>query len=286
MVNIGLDLLQIFYEVAKLQSITKASEVLFISQPAVSQSIKKLESQLGGTLLIRNNKGITLTEEGKCFYEYVKVAIETIESGTDEFDNFKGLNKGVVRIGISTTLTKLVLVNVLKKFHTQYQKIDIQIYNGLTSNLISKLENGSLDIVIYNSELKSQNSLTSFSHCFVYNPEFYKFKKPISVKELIKNYPLILQDKQSNTRTQLDKFLGVDLKPKMEVVSQELVSVFSSCGLGIGYTINCPLFLNGLKIVPIIEELPKTSIEIMQSKLLTFATRQFIKTIKEEYKSI
>ena len=75
MIKIDLELLKIFNEVAKQNSITKASENLFISQPAVSQSIKKLEEQLGGTLFARSNKGIELTDEGKCFYAYVKSAL-------------------------------------------------------------------------------------------------------------------------------------------------------------------------------------------------------------------
>ena len=109
---------------------TKASEELHISQPAISQSIKKLEDQLGGTLFSRSNKGMELTEEGKMFYEYVKSALELINNTETEFASFKDLTKGKIKIGCSTTLTKLILIDILKEFHKDYPNISINITNN------------------------------------------------------------------------------------------------------------------------------------------------------------
>ena len=113
MMNIDLELYRVFYTVAKHKHMTKASEELHISQPAISQSIKKLEDQLGGTLFLRSNKGMELTEEGKMFYEYVKGALELINNAENEFTSFKDLSKGEIKIGCSTTLTKLVSLILL-----------------------------------------------------------------------------------------------------------------------------------------------------------------------------
>ena len=135
--NIDLELYKVFYIVAKNKHMTKASEELHISQPAISQSIKKLEDQLGGTLFLRSNKGMELTEEGKMFYEYVKGALELINDAENEFTSFKDLTKGEIKIGCSTTLTKLILMNALKEFHKEYPNININITNNLTSNLLS-----------------------------------------------------------------------------------------------------------------------------------------------------
>ena len=134
--NIDLELYKVFI-VAKNKHMTKASEELHISQPAISQSIKKLEDQLGGTLFLRSNKGMELTEEGKMFYEYVKGALELINDAENEFTSFKDLTKGEIKIGCSTTLTKLILMNALKEFHKEYPNININITNNLTSNLLS-----------------------------------------------------------------------------------------------------------------------------------------------------
>ena len=147
--NVDLELYRVFYTVAKHKHMTKASEELHISQPAISQSIKKLEDQLGGTLFLRSNKGMELTEEGKMFYEYVKGALELINNAENEFTSFKDLSKGEIKIGCSTTLTKLVLINALKDFHLDYPNININITNDLTSNLINDLKLGKLDVVLF-----------------------------------------------------------------------------------------------------------------------------------------
>ena len=83
--NINLELYKVFYVVAKNKHMTKASEELHISQPAISQSIKKLEEELGGTLFIRSNKGMELTSEGKMFYDYIKSALELIQNAENEY---------------------------------------------------------------------------------------------------------------------------------------------------------------------------------------------------------
>ena len=70
--NIDFELYRVFYTVAKHKHMTKASEELHISQPAISKSIKNLEKQLGGELFVRTKRGVILTEEGKEFYNYIK----------------------------------------------------------------------------------------------------------------------------------------------------------------------------------------------------------------------
>ena len=157
--NVDLELYRVFYTVAKHNHMTKASEELHISQPAISQSIKKLEDQLGGTLFLRSNKGMSLTSEGKMFYEYVKGALELISNAENEFTSFKDLSKGEIKIGCSTTLTKLILINSLKEFHKDYPNININIINDLTSNLINDLKLGKLDFVIFNESNIKENNL-------------------------------------------------------------------------------------------------------------------------------
>jgi transcriptional regulatory protein len=159
MMNVDLELYKVFYVVAKNKHMTRASEELHISQPAISQSIKKLEDQLGGTLFLRSNKGMELTEEGKMFYEYVKGALELIGNAENEFTSFKDLSKGEIKVGCSTTLTKLILMDTLENFHKDYPNININIVNGLTSNLINDLKLGKLDFVIFNESNVKENNL-------------------------------------------------------------------------------------------------------------------------------
>ncbi len=287
--NIDLELYKVFYIVAKNKHMTKASQELHISQPAISQSIKKLEDQLGGTLFLRSNKGMELTSEGKMFYEYVKGALELINNAENEFTSFKDLSKGEIKIGCSTTLTKLILINALKDFHLNYPNININITNDLTNNLINDLKLGKLDFVIFNeSNIKETNlnleKIKELKQGFIYNPEFYKDN--INNFSDLNNIPLILQKKESNSRKLLDYIAllnNVVLMPKMEVVSQELITSFASIGLGVGFSI-IDLAKNhkNLKELKINKKIPNINIYLATNKSisLTFASKMFINFLK------
>lgn len=288
--NIDLELYRVFYVVAKHKHMTKASEELCISQPAISQSIKKLEDQLGGTLFIRSNKGMELTSEGKMFYDYVKGALELINNAENEFTSFKDLSKGEIKIGASTTITKLVLMDTIKKFHDDFPNININITNDLTSNLIVDLQKGKLDFVIFNEgSFKETNihleKIKELEQGFVYNSEY--FKDNIESLEELNKYPLILQKKESNSRKFLDNYTlknNVLLIPKTEVVSQDLVLEFTNAGLGIGFGIiklankNFPQ----LKELKINKKIPTSNIYLAKNKSinLPFASKKFLEYLK------
>lgn len=284
--NIDLELYRIFYIVAKHKHMTRASEELHISQPAISQSIKKLEEQLDGTLFIRSNKGMELTSEGKMFYDYVKGALELINNAENEFTSFKDLSKGEVKIGASTTLTKIILMDALKNFHKDYPNIEINITNDLTSNLLIDLNKGKLDFVIFNEgDIKETNikvnQIAELKQGFLYNPDF--FNDNIKKVDELNNYPLIMQKKESNSRKFIDEQMlkqNILLKPKTEVVSQDLVIEFTEAGFGIGFGIvklakkNYP----HLKEMSVNKKIPKTKIYIAENKSinLPFASKKFI----------
>lgn len=288
--NIDLELYRVFYVVAKNKHMTRASEELHISQPAISQSIKKLEDQLGGTLFLRSNKGMELTEEGKMFYEYVKGALELINNAENEFTSFKDLSKGEIKIGCSTTLTKLILMDTLKQFHSDYPSININITNDLTSNLINDLKLGKLDFVIFNeSNIKETNlnleKIRELKQGFIYNSEFYV--DGVVDFEDLNNYPLILQKEESNSRKLLDYIAlqnNVKLIPKMEVVSQELITEFVNIGLGIGFAI-IDLAKRNFKTLNELEinkKIPNINIYLATNKSisLTFASKMFVKYLR------
>ena len=288
--NIDLELYRVFYVVAKNKHMTKASEELHISQPAISQSIKKLEMQLDGTLFLRSNKGMELTEEGKMFYEYVKGALELINNAENEFTLFNDLSKGEIKIGCSTTLTKLILINSLKHFHSDYPNININIINDLTSNLITDLKLGKLDFVIFNeSNIKETNlnleKLKELKQGFIYNPKFYD-DRVVNFEDL-NNYPLILQKEESNSRKLLAYIAlqnNVKLIPKMEVVSQELITEFVNIGLGIGFVI-IDLAKRNFKTINelnINKVIPNINIYLATNKSVspTFACKTFLKYLR------
>ena len=295
--NINFELYRVFYTVANTKNITKAAEELMISQPAISKSIRNLEEQLGGQLFIRTKRGVILTDEGKEFYTYISKAMEYIYNAENKFIDLINLNTGTIKIGISSTLTKTFLIPYLEQFHKKYPKIDIQIVTNLSKDLIPKLRNGLIDIIILNvvDDICDNDidiiKCKKIEDCFIINNSYEELlNKEISLEEL-NNYPLILQSKGSNTRTFLDNFAkehNVILKPNMELASYSLVVEFTKIGLGIGYATkeyikkelkNKELYMLNLK-----EKLPKRYIGIALSKthIPSFSAKKLVEIITKK----
>ena len=130
-----IDSYKIFESVARNGSISKASEELFISQPAVSQSIKRLEDIMGGELFNRTKFGVRLTTEGKIFYEQIKKGLDHIENAERIFSSLKNLETGTIKIGASASITKHILMPYLKTFHKEYPNINIEIVTKILCNI-------------------------------------------------------------------------------------------------------------------------------------------------------
>lgn len=272
--NINLDLYRIFYVVAKSGSISAAADVLFISQPAITFQIKKLEDQLGISLFTRTKHGVILTDEGKVLFDYVKNGIESITNGENALSNLKNLDSGIIRIGASTTVCRHVVMPYLERFHELYPKIDIQIINNLTSNLLKDLRNGNLDILFLNMPMNENKDLkiiplTDVQDIFVGNKKYYDLTNGKLYLKDLNTFPLIFQKLPSNTRTYLNKYLkdnNIDLKPQLEVVSYNLIMDLVKAGFGIGYAtkefIKTELENNTLYEIKVIPKVPKRFIGI------------------------
>lgn len=276
--NINYESYKIFYYTAINKSVSKAAEILLISQPAVSYQIKTLEDELGLTLFVRTKKGVTLTEEGEILFSYVKKGIEAFTNGENALTNLKNLDYGNIRIGSSATVSKHVLMPYLEKFHKTYPNIEINITNNLTEELLKDLRNGNLDILILNMPMTEYKDLSirkimNVQDIFVTNEYYYKkINGSINLKDLNK-YPLLFQKKPSNTREYLDKYLkenNTNLTPKMEIVSYNLIMDFLKIGFGIGYAtkefIKPELANKELYELDVIPKVPKRYIGIVTLK--------------------
>ncbi len=291
--EIDIELYKIFYTVAKHSNITKAAEALFISQPAVTMSIKKLEELLQTTLFVRNKRGVTLTTEGKVLYEHVSSAMDSIKLGENRLASLKTLETGNIRIGIGTTLTKYFLIQHLAAFHERYPKVSIHIDTNMTSQIIKNLEEGKIDIGIITNDTDDFKGLNVHSskdiqYCFICNNNYPELiNKQISLEKL-NTYPLLLQHQHTNSRRMLDEFAnkcGVKLNSDMELSSYALVIEFTKIGLGVGFTAkefikkeleNKELFTIDLKPV-----FPKQKILVLTKKdyLPSFSTQKLIDII-------
>jgi len=294
--NINFELYRVFYTVAKLGNITRAAEELMISQPAISKSIKNLEDQLGGQLFVRTKRGVNLTDEGIQFYGYIKQAMDYIYNAEHKFTDLMNLETGTIKIGISTTLTRQFLLPYLKEFHRKYPKIDIQLMTNTADELLNKLKNGLVDILIVNLPLLNEKDVEVIKckevhDCFAVNDLYMDLlNKEINLADL-NNYPLILQAKGSITRGFLDNFLkenDITFRPNMELASYTLVSEFTKIGLGIGYItkeyVEQELRNKSLYILNVKPAIPCRHVGLVLSKshLPSFSAKKLIEIIKAD----
>lgn len=291
--NVNFELYKVFYEVANSKSISKGAEKLMISQPAVTQTIKTLENELGGKLFIRTPKGVILTHEGEELYNYIKEGMNYFINGTNKFMSLKKLDTGTLNIGSTTTISEHYLIPYLKKFHELYPNIIVNITNDLTDNLIKGLRNGSLDIIIIsipNNPTKDLNiqKLTELHDIFVGGMK-YQTKKYSSIHEMLQE-PILLQKKPSVTRINLDNYFterNLVCNPKMEVVSHSLLTNLIEANFGIGLVteefvkdkLNNSLFKINIK-----EQIPKRAIGYAIKKEIfpSFTTKKMIEILTQK----
>ena len=166
----------IFHTVAKTGNISKAANQLYISQPAISKSISKLEAELGTALFSRSSRGVVLTEEGQVLYEYVERAFDSLNMGEENLKNYKELGIGHIRIGVSTSLCKHILLGYLKDFIRENPNIKFSIDCHSTINTIKLLRNEDIDIgLICNTELPKgmvYSPVREIHDVFVASPEY------------------------------------------------------------------------------------------------------------------
>jgi DNA-binding transcriptional LysR family regulator len=142
----NLNYYKIFYEVAKAGNISKAAESLYISQPAVSKSINKLEESLHHTLFLRSKKGVRLTEEGQTLFEHLEKAFDSIDLAEKALKQIEDFGLGQIRIGVSTSLCKHILLSYLQEFIRENPHVKVSIACNPTFETIELLKAGKIDI--------------------------------------------------------------------------------------------------------------------------------------------
>lgn len=240
-INMTAEQYKVFYYVAESGSISKAAKLLFVSQPAVTKSIKVLENELDTVLFIRTSKGVELTREGSILYDYVKEAFTQLEEGEKRLRQFKKLEVGLVRIGISNILCKYYFIPYLKKFHETYPKIKIEIVNRTSPETLLLLEEGKIDCAIISDVGEMQGY--HYHHLLNINDTFVSKEKPptptIEAKELEK-YPLLLLEKKNATRRHFDEYFHnqqIQVNAEIEISSMEFLIEFAKIGLGVSAVI-------------------------------------------------
>lgn len=242
--DINYELYKVFYYVAKTLSFSEASKQLFISQSAVSQSVKSLETKLNQHLFIRSTKRVKLTPEGEILFKHIEPAINLIMRGENQILDAKTLNGGQLRIGATDTICRYYLVPYLKSFHAHFPNVHIKVTNQISSKCVDLLENNQVDLIVTNYPNPRLNTVANirkvkeFKDIFVANSHFAHLKNKSLRLEQLQGYPLIMLDKNSTTSEFLHSLFQqnqLDLVPEIELSSNDLLIDLARIGLGIAF---------------------------------------------------
>lgn len=195
--------LQVFYSVATHLSFTKAAEELFVTQPAVTKSIKELESELDVRLFNRKGNRIDLTEAGHILFRYVE-QIAVLHNQLDfDLSVLRKKYSGQLKIGASTTIGQYVLPPVLALFNQRYPEISFSLTNNNTYKIEKALIDGQIDIGVVegsskNAQLKYIPFLKDEIVAIAHTSQKLAQKDEITLDELT-SIPLVLRETGSGS---------------------------------------------------------------------------------------
>ena len=237
---------KIFYEVAKAGNISRAAKELYISQPAISKSISKLEDSLGLSLFTRSSRGVQLTCEGEILFEHVREAFETLSRGEQELKRIQEFDIGHLRIGVSNTLCKYILLPYLKTFVDQYPHMRVTIESQATAQTLARLEQQKIDLgLVAEPSVKKDLSfipVMDIQDIFVATPSYLEnlYLREGRGTPLFETGNIMLLDTSNMTRRYVDEYMSQNnIYPRqiLEVTTMDLLIEFAKIGLGIGCVI-------------------------------------------------
>lgn len=292
---IQLEQYRVFAEVAAQKSFSRAAENLYISQPAVSRTIRLLEEALETKLFTRQARGVTLTQAGEALYGYVGQALHLLSGGEQYLEKLKGLTHGTLTVGASDTICQHYLLPYLEDFHRDHPGVSLKVTNRTSRETLALLRQGRADIGVVHlptelgEHLKAE-PLATVHDCFVVRPGLVDGKTPLT-PEQISRLPLLMLEQESSTRRHLDtqfRAWGVTLTPQIELGSHDLLLSFALAGLGVATVVReyaaKPLAEGTLVELPLTRALPPREVAIVYRAQipLTFAAREFLDRLKNK----
>lgn len=295
-IDVSLDLYKIYCAVVRTGNMSAAAKELYISQPAVSMSIKQLEERMGSTLLVRTAKGVRTTPEGDILYEYLEQALGLIKTAEKKYFEMVNMENGEIKIGASDTVIAHFLMPYLEKYHTLYPDINIKVTNKTTYETLKLLKNGSVDLCFINLPISEDTDLEiteclKIHDCLLGGIKYQTLsQKGIDIQQITK-YPLLLLEDLSNSRRYIDQYAkenGVILEPIIELGSSDLLIDFTRINLGLTFVIKeftkKEIDNQSLFEIPLNPVIPERSIGLVKLKnvALSHAARGFTNLLKIE----
>lgn len=293
--DFSLDWYKTFYIVAKSKNITDAAEKMFISQPAVSQTIKQLEEELKTKLFLRDPKGVQLTKEGQILYNYIEDAMEKIDLGEKKLIEQVNLERGEIRIGSSDMCLQFFLLPYLEKFRERYPKIKISVTNGPTPETIKLLREDKIDFGLVSEPFKLDKKYKTTFACeikdvFICGEKYKELSKKSVKLEELKGLPFICLEENTSSREYLNEYFkknNVEFLPKYELATSNLIVDFAKRNFGIGCVVNkfaeTMIKSKEIFIINIKEKILSRNICIIRKdNLISRASEELIKIIEHK----
>ena len=237
---------RIFYEVARCGNISRAAKELYISQPAISKAIGKLEESLGTRLFLRNSRGVQLTPEGNVLFQHVAAAFDSLSRGEKELKRIHDFHIGNLKIGVSNTLCRFIMVSYLKNFIEQYPHIKISIDSQSTTHTLDMLEQQKIDLGLV-AEPRTSKGLVflpvmDIEDIFAASPSYLEnFRlREGDQADVFQSGNVMLLDRTNITRHYMDEYMAlnqIEANNLLEVTTMDLLIEFVRIGLGVGSVI-------------------------------------------------
>ena len=294
MIDINYELYKVFYHVASTLNFSEASKQLFISQSAVSQSIKTLERKLDQTLFIRSTQKVQLTPEGEILMRHIEPAMNLIQKGEAQLIDAASTG-GQIRIGASDTICRYFLIPYLERFHKAFPGAHIKVINQTSMKCAELLRNGQVDLIVVNypnnhlGTAASVLRIKKFRDVFIAGSPFLELKdRTVSFSELL-HYPILMLDKNSTTNEFLHQVFQqhqLDLVPEIELTSNDLLIDLARIGLGIAFVPDYCITSQSddLFLLKTKEELPYRELAVVYNDQLPLsrASMEFLSYLKKD----
>ena len=292
--DINYELYKVFYYVASSLSFSEASKKLYISQSAVSQSVKTLEKKLGQSLFILSTKKVKLTPAGSLLLKHIEPAMNLIARGESQLLDSGTLGLGQLHIGASDTICRYFLVPYLKQFHQKFPNVPIKVTNATSIQCVELLDQRKVDLIVTNfpnSYLNHdymQKTIANFHDVFIANPSFFDLKEQEISFEELKQYPIMMLSRQSTTSEFLHNLFiqhQLELVPEIELNSNDLLIDLARIGLGIAFIPDYCLDKNekDLYVLQTKEKMPTRQMvaSVNSAFPVSASTEEFLKLLPE-----
>jgi DNA-binding transcriptional LysR family regulator len=204
--------LKVFCTVAETRSFSKTSEIIHLTQPAVSLQIQALEEMYETKLFDRSSSRVTLTPSGEVLYKYAKEILALYTAAEKVIGEMTGLVKGSITIGAGSTIGNYMLPSVISDFRKTHPKIKVHLFVANMQGVIELLNAGNINVGLVEGDVKRQKIVVDkllSDELLLIVPTHHPWakRKEVSVSELIEE-PFILREAGSGTRQTIEKFLA------------------------------------------------------------------------------